>query len=635
MNRESDLAQEILKHKRLYYLGQPEISDAAYDALEEKLRKLNAVHPVLSYVGWIDVRTDGKIAHQKKMLSLEKTYTLEQLGNWAQNRVLVGVYKYDGVSCSLVYKDSLLQMAKTRGDGEFGEDISIKLDYIASVPKQISVKSDLEVRGELYCTQENFKLLKEEMKLRGLDEPTSPRNIVAGLMGRKEYHDLCAYLSFAAFDVLVDVLPTHEQTEERKLEWLKSLNFPTPNISLCRSRDDCQELIEKARQFMQEGDFQIDGLVFSYNDLSLHQELGHTSHHPKYRMAYKFLSEQKITRIKEIQWGISRLGVFTPVALVEAVELSGAMVSRVTLHHYKNVMDHGLKVGDEILITRSGEVIPKFLEKVLDNPNEAMLVPKVCPHCSTVLECENLWLVCPNKQCKGAVEQDILFFTQAMGIADLSQMRLTDLIEKNLVKSHSDLFRLTVADFLTLPQVKDLLAKKLFDSVQRVKKVDLVTFMAALGIEGLGEQKIKKIMSYGYRSVEDFLSLTEEMLIKIEGFAKKSADTTVQSLKEKRQLIQELLRAGVEINPLEDLSGGVLTGVKFCITGPLSQKREILEKKIEQEGGINQSNVNKETDYLICNELESSSSKFVKAKKLQIKIINEEEFHQIISGAKI
>jgi DNA ligase (NAD+) len=383
---------------------------------------------------------------------------------------------------------------------------------------------------------------------------------------------------------------------------------------------------------MVKGDYLIDGLVFVYDDLKLHAELGETSHHPRYKIAFKFAGDTKTTTINSIEWGVSRNGVLTPVALVEPVELSGAMIGRVTLHNFGMVQNFELKAGDKIEIIRSGEVIPKFLG-IVEKSKGQFTYPKNCPSCSSKLTMQDIWLYCENEKCAAKVKEGILNYIQKAGIEDVSDKRLDEMMGKGLVEDIPDLYRLKVDDFLLLEKVKDKLATKMFENIQKTKDQTLAQFISAIGVEGVSVAKSEKIIAQGYNTLEKILSLDLEKMKSIEGFAEKSSQAFLDSLNRKERLIKELISLGVKAKADELASGeGPLQGMKFCITGELSMPRGEFEKLIKQNGGVMVSSVSKNTSYLITNETDSSSSKFVKAKDLGIPIVSEAKLLKMIEG---
>lgn len=625
MSRIQKLEAEIIKHKALYYQGRPEISDHEYDKLEEELKKLDPKNPTLQIVGTATSASD-KIKHDKKMLSLEKTYVIDDLVSWMGSEEILSTMKLDGISCSLIYQDGDLILAKTRGDGTFGENITKKVMWISNVPKFINQKNKVEIRGELFCDEESFFNLSKEMTDIGLEKPTSQRNIVAGLMGRKDNLELCRYIKFMAFDYISD---EDIKKEEKKFEVLKKFGFLIPEVEVHTSKKSLEEVIDRARHFMSEGDYQIDGLVFTYNKIALHEELGETSHHPRYKLAFKFQGESKTTTLKEIVWYVSRNGILTPVGEVEPVELSGAMISNVTLHNYGMVAANNLKSGDVIEIIRSGEVIPKFLS-VVKPSKEKFVIPTHCPSCDSKVEVVDIRIFCRNDDCPGKNKEIILNFIQKIGIENLSGKRLEELINAKLVTSIPDLYRLEAADLMKLDKVKDKLSSKLIESIQKTKNIDLITFLAALGITGGAYSKCEKVVRAGFDSIKKLKNLSLEQLMNVESFAEKSSTEFLTSLREKHDLIDELVELGFEFS-VEETRETKITGMKICITGALSEKRPVVEDKIREGGGIVVSSVSKNTDILVTNETDPSSSKYKKALELKITIITEAELLKLLA----
>ena len=626
--RIQELEKLILHHKERYYQGHAEISDEKYDQLEEELKKLDPGNPVLELVGFKQTEAVAKVEHQKKMLSLDKTYEEKDLIRWAGKEELVSIFKIDGSSCSLIYENGHLVMAKTRGDGQFGENITKKAIFIPDIPKSIPGNKNCEIRGEVYCIEKNFFTLSKEMQSLNLETPTSQRNIVAGLLGRKENVQLCRHLSFQAFDQIDD---EKFSKEHHKLDSLRGLGFITPDYELHKTGKELKERIAEAKEFMSSGDYLIDGLVFVYDDIKLHEELGETSHHPRYKMAFKFAGETKVAKINEIEWGVSRNGTLTPVALIEPTELSGAMIGRVTLHNFGMVQNFELKAGDKIEIIRSGEVIPKFLG-VVERSKGEFTYPIKCPSCSAKLVIQDIWLSCNNESCPAKIKEVILNYIHKAGIDDISDKRLEEMINKGLVESIPDLYKLELEHFLLLEKVKDKLATKMYENIAKSKSQTLAQFISAIGVEGVSVAKSEKIIAQGYNTLPKILELKLDKMLLIEGFAEKSSKTFLESLERKKELIAELLEVGVVVKKDEVVTGeGNLTGLKFCLTGELSQPRPQVEKIIKMNGGVI-AGVSKNLNYLVTNETNSTSSKFVKAQSLGVPIINEIELMKMIEG---
>jgi len=631
MDKVDELVKCIIKHKALYYQGRPIISDNEFDELEDELRSLDPQNLVLSLVGSLK-KGGGKVAHTKKMLSLNKTYSFEELLEWMSEKETVSSYKIDGVSCSLIYEKGNLKLGKTRGNGQVGEEISEKCKWIPLIPLRVTKKERIEVRGEIYCTKQNFLKLSDEMSSCGLERPVSHRNIVAGLISRKENIELCRYLSFRSFDLIG--LENDVREELHKGLILKECGFQTAGFILNKGTDEIKKRIAETRDFMNEGPFHIDGLVFSFNDLSLHKSLGETAHHPRYKMAFKFKGDSKISLINKLSWTISRNGVYTPVAEIEPIELSGAIISRVTLHNYGLVKNKNLKSGDEIEIIRSGEVIPKFL-RVTKSSSKEFKVPILCDYCDRRLVIREIRILCENEKCIGRRKEELLNFIQKIGIDDLSSKRLDELIKNNLVENIPDLYKLKKEDFLLLPKTREKLAEKLYESIQKTKDVYLAKFISSLGIIGGAINKSERIVNAGHDSIEKILSLTVEKLSKIDGFAEKSAMNYISSLAKKVPIIQDLLKEGFKIKQESSAKENVqISGKTFCITGPLSKKRSDIERMIKSLSGKISSTVSNKTSFLVCNDLNSSSSKFKKAIELDVKIISEKQLNDKIEEAQ-
>jgi DNA ligase (NAD+) len=620
------LEEEILKHKMLYYSGSPVISDEEYDILENKLKLICADSYVLAIVG-SSAGIGKKVKHDVKMLSLEKKYIQDELSKWVDGNVVVGTKKIDGISCSLVFENGFLALCKTRGNGIFGEDITDKCQWIKSIPKKIDSKAKIEIRGEIYCSFVSFEKLKAKMNAVGEEVPSSPRNIVAGLMGRKEKFFLCEFLDFQAFDVVqkYDMF----RNECSVFDFLGENNFKCADNKLIHSKDDLESFLNEVRVYISKGKYLIDGAVFTYNDFSLHKLLGETNHHPKYKMAFKFKSEAKEAPLIRIEWNISRNGVFTPVGIIEPTDLSGALVSRVTLHNFGNVKNNNLKSGDIIKVIRSGEVIPKF-EEVTSPADGTFTHPKECIHCESLLKIDDIRLVCPTENCPGRIKFEILNFISKIGIDDLSEKRLIGLMENKLVNDISGLYQLTLEDMLLLPKTKQTLATKLLQSISDSRHVTLPVFLSALGLTGGALNKCEKIVAAGFDSIEKILNLSVDDLESIEGFAHKSSFEIVKSINERKELILKLLGLGFVIEKSTLGHSGSLSGLKFCVTGKLSKPRSEIQKAIKDNGGTLVSNVNKLTNVLICNDKESSSSKMKNAIKFDVKVISEIEFFELI-----
>lgn len=631
ISRINFLVGEILRNKQLYYKGMPKISDVAYDKLEEELRAISPDHPVLSYVGGVSDSKFRKVVHKVPMLSLAKTYSISELCDWVDGQPVMATLKVDGVSMSLNYQDGILLLGKTRGNGREGEDVTDKILWVGECIPQISLSGDGEVRGELCCSEESFIKLADEMVTRGLECPTNPRNIVSGILGRKNHQDLARFFDFYAFDLIVDEQRGLFSTEFEKYNWLEKAGFKVPQHKLCRNPQEIERYLIFARDFLDAGEIGVDGVVFSFNDLAYHHELGATSHHPRYKMSFKWAGETGVSEIREITWATSRLGIVTPVAVINPIYLSGASITNVTLHNAAHVRTHHLKSGDKIEVIRSGEVIPKFLS-VVQSASGTVSIPTRCPSCQSELFFDGIRLICQaNFTCPAQLSGAILNWIKAVNIEDLSEKRLQQLIDGGLVKRISDLYQLTEADFLKLPATRETMANKLIKNIEITKAPELVDFLNGLGIPGMGVNSWNDLCKVA-PSLQSICTLKIEDIEAIDGFANKTAVGIVKGLMDRVDLIQSLLKVGVK--PKESTvqeKGTKLSGLTFVITGALSRPRSEIEKIIIDQGGKVVGSVSKNTNILLTNDQDVNSTKAKKAKELGIDIWNETNLDSYIS----
>lgn len=648
IKRISELAEQILHHKNLYYKGVPVISDEAFDRLEDELKSLSPNHPVLAKIGGELAPDLPKIPHLRPMLSLSKTYEEKDLIKWIDGRPVVATFKIDGNSLSLVYEKNQLIIAKSRGNGAEGEDVLSKARWIDDCLPMIkdSKAFTVEIRGELYCGLGHFERLKTAMAELQLEEPTSPRNIIAGILGRKQETHLARFFNFFAFDVLLFDENKNElffASEEEKMHWLKESGFRTPDWKLITSEEDVFDFLELTKDLFEKGSFSIDGAVFTLNDTSLQQKLGSNAHHPKYKKSFKWHSETKEALIQKILWFTSRSGIVTPVAQIEPVFLSQATLHHVTLHNAAYVEKFNLKAGDKILIVRSGEVIPKFL-KVTTSTRGLALLPSSCPCCGGMLEklsledgsaADTYKLVCGNRAiCTDQIIGRLSHWVKAVNIENLSEKRLGFLVHGKKVLTLGDLYRITEQDLLEMPLTKEKMAQKLFSSIQSSKSLPLLTFLNGLGLEGVGLQILKELLKH-FNSLDEIFNFNTEHLLNLEGIGhKKIAKQFFKQIHSMKDEIDDLLSAGVQIKTVSlapKASNGLLKDKTFALSGTMSQPREAIAAMIEAAGGHFVSAISKNVDYLVLADPSSHSSKAEKARAFGIIIIGEEQLRNMLS----
>ncbi len=621
----SKLADQVMHHKKLYYAGHPEMSDVEYDKLEARLKKLSPRHPALSFVGSEVASSSKKVAHKEPMLSLAKTYDLAELERWIKDHPVVGMQKIDGNSLSIIYEDGELVLAKTRGNGREGEDVTDKIAWISDLIPNLPGKYNAEIRGELFCYESRFVRLVHEFIDLGLERPTSPRNIVAGLLGRKNHQHLARYFNFYAFELISDHKDLQFKFEIDKFSWLSKAGFSLPAPALLSSIEEAKSYLDEVKVVMDQDEIGLDGAVFSYNELNLHKELGNTAHHPRAKMSFKWQGETATSEIQEIIWSTSRLGIVTPVAVIDPVTLSGAKITNVTLHNAAHVKVYDLKPRDLIELVRSGEVIPKYLRTIKPGMGTSKF-PKACPECGSRLQFDDVRLTCPNQEsCPAQQSGTILNWIKCVGIDDLSEKRLGQMMDLGLVDSIPDLYRLTKDDLLKLPQTKEKMASKLFMNIESSKNVGLAQFLNGLGIAGTGLTSWEKLLKK-FNNLKALQKASVEDLVEVDGFAEKSAEQIVAGLKRLAPVIDELFKVGLKPTVSTSLvTGGPLEGRQIVITGSLSEPRSFFEKMIRQAGGNPTSSVSKKTFAVVTSDVTSNSSKMKKARDLGVEIWGEDD----------
>ncbi|QQR79723.1 MAG: NAD-dependent DNA ligase LigA [Deltaproteobacteria bacterium] len=635
----AQLEEAIRKHNQLYFeFNQPEISDYDFDRLVERLKQLNPKSKILLELG-SDVSLLGKkVKHLSEMLSLDKCYHDEDLVSWASK--IEGDFvvspKIDGLATEIRYDaQGNVRLAATRGDGQEGEDITENIRMIQDIPQKIPLnppfsKGEVEIRGEIYMKLSVFQKYKDQF--------ANPRNLAAGAVKQKEAQKTKEYqLSFFGYDVLGKDF----ETEWEKREFLKKNHFPVVESQKI-SREDLLNPYAYFLKKRSEEDFETDGVVYRANLVSEQKRLGVTAHHPRYAIAYKFQGDSGITTLKDVEWNVARTGVITPVGLVEPVELSGAMVSRVSLHNLGLMQKLGLRHGSKVVMMRRGGVIPN-LESVSEaGHGKAFEIPQECPSCGSPTEVRDDFLYCTNKTgCRKTKVQELEHFIKVIECDGFGEKLIEKLYDNGFVLDPAEFYSLTKENLLELERMGDVLATKLIGNIQAKRKLSLDVFLRALGIRELAKHTAK-ILVQNFETLERIRSVSEEELSAIHTVGPVIAREVVEGLKRKKDLIEKLLKcitvgANLVFVPkhLEE-SQGKLQGKKIVFTGTLvSMERSKAQKLVEELGAESQDTVTQETDYLVIGDGGGAGSKLEKAKKIQakggkIQILTETEWEKLI-----
>lgn len=625
-----ELEAEVRHHNRLYFIEHaPEISDYEFDAMVEELRRRRPDSPALSELP-SDVRRQGvKVRHELPMLSLDKCYDEKALGDWAAKfeGEVVASPKVDGCAVSIRYdeKGHLVQSA-TRGDGVEGEDITPNVHYVRAIPRKINL-AGAEVRGEIYMPLSVFRRYREQF--------ANPRNLAAGAIKQKDPKKTGEYaLSFFAYDLL----RTGAASEEEKFGHLARNGFRVVEWKKLR-KDKMQAAFDAFLKKRGDYDFETDGVVYKANAVKDQERLGSTAHHPRYAIAYKFQGDSGTTKLVDVEWSVSRTGAITPVAIVEPVELSGAMVRRASLHNIGIMRELGVSKGAKVLMMRRGGVIPN-LEAVVAPGRGAIEIPKRCPSCGSQTRIEDDFLYCTNPtSCVKSKIGELAHFVKTAGIDGFGDKLLAQLFDAGIVTNPAELYELSKDELLQMERMGDTLATKLVANIDARRSLPLDVFLQSLGIRELGRHAAKILAKHG--SLDKVRRLTEGELAGIHTIGEVIAREVVTGLKAKRALIDGLLRhVRVGKGGRAKAAGGPLADKSVLFTGTLlSMERSKAQDLVEERGGQAAQSVGRGLDYLVVGDGGGAGSKLDKAKRLaeaggRVRIISEKEFLKIIGYEK-
>lgn len=627
------LEAEIRRHNVLYWdHAEPEISDYDYDRLVERLRALAPDAPVLREMGpSLAERLGTDVAHGAPMLSLDKCYDEDTLRRWAEKFEggIVMTPKVDGVACSLRYDErGRLVIAATRGSGTVGEDITVNARRIATIPTRIPVDHPVEVRGEIYLPLSAFRKLEGDF--------ANPRNTAAGALKNKDAERAARMgLAFFAYDVLDDGL----EREVEKFERLKAWGFEPVEHRLLE-RDELQSGYEHYVARRGDLDFEIDGVVFKADRIDEQIRLGATSHHPRYAIAYKLQGDSAKTVLRGVEWSVSRSGVLTPVGIVEPVSLSGATVTRISLHNWGLVQAKGLSIGADVVAMRRGGVIP-YLEAVVTPGDEPIAPPERCPSCESPVEIHGDFVFCGSKTgCRAASIAALSHYASVVGIEGFGDVWLETLEDAGLLHQPPDFYRLKPEDLVGFDRMGETLANKLVAQVDAHRRIPLATFLQAVGVPHLGKTAARTL-AQRFRTLDAVRRATAADLVELPKFGELLAGRVVAGLAEKAHLIDALLEhVTVEDEsaapPRTEPGTGPLAGKSFLFTGTLAaMKREEAQARVEALGGKAASGVSRNLTYLVVGSEGKAGSKLRKAQDAGVTILSEPEFLALLEAATV
>ncbi len=658
------LREKIRHHEYLYYvLDNPEISDAEFDKLMQQLKDLEAQHPDLVTADSPTQRVGGKpregfvkAPHSSPMLSLDNTYSEEELRAW-ERRVhelsgrsdvdYVCELKLDGMSLALTYEDGKLVRGITRGDGSIGEDVTLNVRTVRSVPlsipkeklKKAGVPLDFEVRGELLMPTAAFKKLNAERERNGLATFANPRNFTAGTVRQLDANVTAQRrLDFFPYFLLINGR-TYFDHQWKTLGALKDAGFKVnPHRKLVHSMDDVWAFIQEWEGKRDSLEYEIDGIVVKVDRTSLQDELGFTGKAPRWAIAYKYAARGGVTKLESIRWQTGRTGKLTPVAELAPIPIGGTTVRNATLHNMDEIQRLGVKIGDWVRVERGGDVIPKIVEVDKEHPRGTKEIkePEKCSVCGTkVVRAEGeVDYRCVNANCPAKLMGTILHFASrgVMNIDGMGESLVNQLIERGLVKNVADIYDLTKENLLGLERFADKSAQNILDEIENSKKLPLERVIYGLGIRMVGERTAQFLAEH-FGSMETLEKASVEELQNVNEVGPRIAESIVEffSIAANRKLVERLREAGLTLTGQKKQRGTKLAGKTFVLTGTLAHfTRDEAKKMIENAGGKVTVSVSKKTDYMVAGA--DAGSKLDKAKELGVKVIDEGEMKRIVGS---
>ena len=683
----NNLIEKLTAAEHAYYvLNKPIMSDGEYDKLFNDLKNIELENPDLVFAYSPTQRVTGtpdnvfeQITHKQRMYSLDNSESIQDITKWIEkiekltdNKIfpLTVEPKIDGLAISLIYKDGLLVKGLTRGDGFVGEDVTHNIKTIMNIPLKLkqNIEGEIEVRGEIFMPTESFEQLNnqkindqkkldylsqldkkemtpeqlkeiKELRNEGTSEFINARNAAAGSLRQKDSNITAKRdLRLLAYQLIEHDQPTTESYSDQ-IALLKDLGFSTNEVTITKDLKNVESELKRIEENRNSFSYQIDGAVLKVNSSSTQDELGFTSKAPRWAIAFKFSAEEQTTKLLDIKLQVGRTGAITPVAVLEPVNVGGALVSYATLHNPDEIKRKDLRINDYVIVRRAGDVIPEVVSSIperRENSSKSWTLQKSCPCGESFIEFINDEKVprCAGKQnCKISNKEALIFFGSKSGldIDGLGRETIETLINENLITSFVDLYYLKYDQLINLPQWKEKKTINLLDAIKESISSDPSRLLSALGIRFIGKQTAKLLIN-SFGSIERVLNAKKQDLENIHGIS----DSVISSISEwssnpsNKKLIQNLKTIGFKIDTLVKSSEGNLNGKTFVLTGTLNQySRQQATQLIEDLGGIVTSSVSKNTNYLIYGE--KPGSKLDKAKKLKVVTLTEEDFSKLIN----
>jgi DNA ligase (NAD+) len=636
----------LIKWANAYYvLDNPIATDEEYDKLYRQLlsyEQQNTTHinpsSPTQRVGGTILDTFNKATHLSPMWSQEDVFNTKELEEWI-NRCLKVVDnieficepKFDGASLNIIYENKLLKQAISRGDGLVGEDITNNIKTIQSIPLTIEYDGLVEIRGEVVIKKDDFEKINKE-RIKSEKQPfANPRNAAAGSLRQLDSSITAKRKLFFQpwgmgkndFDFV---------TSEDMMNFVYSLGFVKPPIQKkCKDIKDIEKIYHKIISKRDDISMGLDGMVIKINSLESQSDLGYTVKYPKWSCAYKFPAVEKVTILKDIVLQVGRTGVITPVAILKPIHIDGSMVERATLHNFDEIKRLDLKINDQVIIIKSGDIIPKITKVLTDRRDGSeykIKHPTLCPTCKNELLDEDILIKCQNLDCPSRMVNSIIYFASknCMNIDGLGNKIVQLLVDKNIIKDVLDLYSLKYEDLDGVESFKEKKINNLINAIKATKGVELSRLINALGIEHIGEVASGQIcLEFGL----NILDVTFEQLIKLDGIGEQMANSLLEFIRVNKTIVEKLFEI---INPVVEKKIEIIENIfknkTIVLTGTMSVSRGIIKKELESLGAKVSGSVSKKTDFLIYGE--DAGSKYDKAVKLEVETLTENQMKEYI-----
>ena len=638
----------LISWAKAYYVeDNPIATDEEYDILNREVLAYETEHPEHTHPNTPTQRVGGlvldgfeKAKHLSRMWSQEDIFNTEELEDWIKRAskvvdrhtmAFVCEPKFDGASLNIIYENGVLKQAITRGDGSIGEDVTQNVKTIHSIPLSIDYKELIEIRGEIVIKKDDFDTINKQ-RIRDNEPPfANPRNAAAGSLRQLDSAITAKRkLFFNVWGIGENTLEFEKSSEA--ISFIHSLGFAKPPIqTLCKSVEDIENIYHEIIAKRESISMGLDGMVIKIDDMQSQSDLGYTVKFPKWSCAYKFPAVEKTTKVLSITLQVGRTGAITPVANVVPTLIDGSTVARATLHNFDEIKRLDLKLNDEVIIIKSGDIIPKITKVFKDRRDGTQIdipTPTTCPECDSELLVEDILIKCQNLDCPSRVVNSIIYFASknCMNIDGLGIKIVELLVNKEKIKDVLDLYRLNAVDLEGLESFKEKKINNLLNAIANTKHTELHRVVNALGIEHIGEVASKQIcLEFGL----DILNVTFEKLEALDGIGAQMANSLLEFIRVNRALMEKLFeiiqptieeKIEVKQNPFKDKT--------IVLTGTMSVSRGIVKKELEALGAKVSGSVSKKTNYLIYGE--DAGSKYDKAVSLEVKTLTEGEMKNLL-----